>query len=87
PLLERKGVLLSPDPSASRSWAGALLELGISQYRRFGADSPTQGPLYLRKSEAEIGMPAQAVFSMYAYIAYLAMNQSSNRDRIVLTAA
>ncbi|MGM0431945.1 MAG: tRNA (adenosine(37)-N6)-threonylcarbamoyltransferase complex dimerization subunit type 1 TsaB [Spirochaetota bacterium] len=58
-LLERKEVLITPDPSANRSWAGALLELGISQYRRYGADSPTQGPLYLRKSEAEIGITRQ----------------------------
>lgn len=55
-VLANKGVALSADPSANRSWAGALIDLGLSQYHQFGADAPSQGPLYIRKSEAEIGI-------------------------------
>ncbi|MDA3938639.1 MAG: tRNA (adenosine(37)-N6)-threonylcarbamoyltransferase complex dimerization subunit type 1 TsaB [Spirochaetia bacterium] len=39
-----------------KSWAGNLITLGIEQYQKFGASSDSEGPLYLRRSEAEIGI-------------------------------
>lgn len=41
------------------SAAVELLEAGKEQYERLGADASSQGPLYIRKSEAEISLEAR----------------------------
>jgi tRNA threonylcarbamoyladenosine biosynthesis protein TsaB len=45
---------LSCDPLPRRGHARALLHLAIEAYRNNGPDSPSQGPLYIRGSDAEI---------------------------------
>lgn len=47
---------ISVDPMCSRGWACNLIHLGQKQYDRFGSSPDTEGPIYLRRSEAEIGI-------------------------------
>ena len=44
------------DKLNNKSWSGNLIDLGIKQYKEFGASIDSEGPLYLRRSEAEIGI-------------------------------
>jgi tRNA threonylcarbamoyladenosine biosynthesis protein TsaB len=47
---------LSLDPNHDRGHGHRLIEMGTQAYARDGADSDDQGPVYLRKSEAEISL-------------------------------
>ncbi len=42
------------DESYARGQGRKMIALGLKQYQEHGADSPEQGPTYIRKSEAEI---------------------------------
>ena len=44
------------NPAANRANARFLIELGLEKYKREGSAPDGLGPLYLRKSEAEIGI-------------------------------
>ena len=44
------------DTKANEAIATTLYELGIKQYETNGADDIGQGPVYLRKSDAEIAL-------------------------------
>lgn len=44
------------DMKANEAIATALYELGVKQYKTRGADDIGQGPVYLRKSDAEIAL-------------------------------
>lgn len=55
PLLDGN-IRATVDESARRGWGQALISLGGLQFESLGADSDEQGPVYLRKSEAEIGL-------------------------------
>lgn len=39
-----------------KSWAGNLIRPGIKKFQEFGPSPDAEGPLYLRRSEAEIGI-------------------------------
>jgi len=47
---------ISIDIFNKKSWAGNLVNPGIKQFQEFGAAPDSAGPLYLRRSEAEIGI-------------------------------
>lgn len=42
------------DNSFNSRYAEVLIEIGLNYFNKYGADSDDQGPLYIRKSEAEI---------------------------------
>ncbi len=42
------------DEHSNRNYSKSLIALGIEEYGKNGADSESQGPIYKRKSEAEI---------------------------------
>jgi tRNA threonylcarbamoyladenosine biosynthesis protein TsaB len=44
------------DPDARKGAGRAAAHLGLERFRRYGAAPPDAGPVYLRKSEAEIGI-------------------------------
>jgi tRNA threonylcarbamoyladenosine biosynthesis protein TsaB len=46
----------SIDTNSKRPWAGNLIPLGKGQFINHGASTDDEGPLYLRRSEAEIGI-------------------------------
>ena len=39
-----------------KSWAGNLISPGLEKLQIYGPSKDTEGPLYLRRSEAEIGI-------------------------------
>jgi len=47
---------ISIDIFNKKSWAGNLIDIGIKQFQDFGPSRDDEGPLYLRRSEAEIGI-------------------------------
>jgi len=47
---------ISVDTFTKKSWAGNLINPGIKQFQEFGPSLDDEGPLYLRRSEAEIGI-------------------------------
>lgn len=44
------------DNKYERNYSSNMLEIGIAQYKKIGPDSKDQGPLYIRKSEAELNL-------------------------------
>ncbi len=48
------------DENPERNYSEDLLTLGLDRFKTYGADSPNQGPLYIRKSEAEIMLNKKA---------------------------
>jgi len=46
----------SVDVINKKSWAGNLIVQGIKKFQEFGPSTDSEGPLYLRRSEAEIGI-------------------------------
>ena len=44
------------DQVNKKAWAANLIELGIKKFEMSGASPEDEGPLYLRRSEAEIGI-------------------------------
>jgi len=44
------------DQINKKTWAANLIELGIREFKTSGASPEDEGPLYLRRSEAEIGI-------------------------------
>ncbi len=48
--------IFSIDIINRKSWAGNLIRAGIDKFREFGPSPDAEGPLYLRRSEAEIGI-------------------------------
>jgi tRNA threonylcarbamoyladenosine biosynthesis protein TsaB len=55
PLLD-PSLEVTVDESSRRGWGQALIRLGRLQFESLGADTEDQGPVYIRKSEAEIGL-------------------------------
>lgn len=55
-ILHNNTISMELDPSYNRGHGHTLIELGKRQYSTSGADSISQGPLYIRKSEAELGL-------------------------------
>jgi tRNA threonylcarbamoyladenosine biosynthesis protein TsaB len=53
--LQSRSVTLLLDPALRRSWGSSLVEVGSRHFALFGPDDERQGPIYLRKSEAELG--------------------------------
>ncbi len=53
-LLTDNAIILEIDPSYSRGHGRSLIEIGIAQFSSCGQDAAEQGPIYLRKSEAEL---------------------------------
>lgn len=47
---------INVDTFNKKSWAGNLISTGIKQFQEFGPSLDDEGPLYLRRSEAEIGI-------------------------------
>lgn len=47
---------ISVDPIKRRGFASNLIPLGQQYFKEYGPSADTEGPLYLRKSEAEIGI-------------------------------
>ena len=47
---------ISFDPVNKKVWAANLIELGKIKFSKSGKSSDNEGPLYLRRSEAEIGI-------------------------------
>ena len=48
-----EAIALRPDPEAPRNIAKALLALGLEKYRTKGPDDIGEGPVYIRRSDAE----------------------------------
>ncbi len=55
-ILHNNAISIETDPSYNRGHGHTLIELGERQYTAAGADPISQGPLYIRKSEAELGL-------------------------------
>ncbi|MGN0906016.1 MAG: tRNA (adenosine(37)-N6)-threonylcarbamoyltransferase complex dimerization subunit type 1 TsaB, partial [Bullifex sp.] len=51
-VLDRE-VNLNVDPQCYRPLGGVLIQMGIDQYQQVGADDIGQGPVYIRRSDAE----------------------------------
>lgn len=58
-LLELKADI-SINPMSKKGWACNLIHLGQKQYDEFGPSPDTEGPMYLRRSEAEIGITSNS---------------------------
>ena len=48
-----EAIPLLPDPEAPRNLSRALLSLGLEKFRIKGADDIGEGPVYIRRSDAE----------------------------------
>ena len=48
--------MIMADTISSKAVSSALINLALERYERDGADDIGQGPVYLRKSDAEIAL-------------------------------